>query len=477
MQGTGQTAVFATAGLLAVVMVSTPRVAAAANSSSSTSPIPLGPTHAYSVAVAAGASCTIHPEGVTNDPRSATMIAQDDGKVRFDFASPAIVSAWGTRLTLDCVLSNASTTQLVDLNDGSTFTTESANDLAPKKTGVRPPLTGDPTSVTINQLLQGHYPLRPDASDPHYAMWLKQVTTSINRYQAVHVTILGLHNTGPYKGGWTQVDENWAGFIQAASGFTFDPGPYANGSFLSQDLYGGYEAFMRAPEGLNCFSGNSCDPSSYWAGTGGAWVSGFGTFSPALLQSGFTYQIQSGFPQLTIFDEYYPGEVNAFMPPPSPLNPGDVLLVEGYDGDANCNYTTSQPTSGCFIFENCSEPAPYGWVLDDWPPQPFPTIWPPGTPQAGQPVTWLPATAEYISEWHGGGTNMDATGVVMEGQALDLAGNWHTDPGSSSATDPYVAFLSMDGNQEICCEPSWANGTLNTPEDPMYFTEYQCGPN
>jgi hypothetical protein len=81
-------------------MVCTPRVAAAANSSSSASPIPLGPTHAYSVAVAARASCTIHPEAVTNDPRSATMIAQDDGKVRFDFGSPAIASAWGTRRSL-----------------------------------------------------------------------------------------------------------------------------------------------------------------------------------------------------------------------------------------------------------------------------------------------------------------------------------------------------------------------------------------
>jgi hypothetical protein len=403
------------------------------------------------------------------------MIAQDDGKVRFDFASPAIASAWGTRLTLDCVLSNASTTQLVDLNDGSTFTTESANDLKPKKTGVRPPLTGDPTSVTINQLVQGHYPLRPDASDPHYAMWLKHVTTSVNMYQAVDVTLLGQHHTGPYQGGWTTVDENWAGFVQAASGFNFDAGPLANGSLLSQDLYGGYEVFASAPQAQGCFSGTHCDGSSYWAGTGGAWVGNANSsFPPALLQNGFQFQNNQGFSQLTIFDEFYPGDVNVAMLPP-PLSPGDTLLFEGFDGDANCNYTTAQPTYGCFLFENWSEPSPGGWVIEDW--RQFPTIWPPGTILAGQPVAWFPATAEYISEWHpGAGTNVDATGFVMEGGAYDLAGNLHHDPGSSSATDPYVVFESMDASQEICCIPSWANGTINTPEDPMYFTEYQCGP-
>src|ERR1700733_5434627 len=106
MQDVRETAVFTAAGLFAVVTLSTP-LAAAGNAAATPDTVPTGPTHAYSVAIAPGASCSIHPEGITNDPsRSATVIVRDDGKVRFDVA-PAAAAAWGTRLTLHCVLSNA----------------------------------------------------------------------------------------------------------------------------------------------------------------------------------------------------------------------------------------------------------------------------------------------------------------------------------------------------------------------------------
>jgi hypothetical protein len=411
MQGTGQTAAFAAAGLLGVVMTATPR-AAAGNGSSSVTPVPVGPTHAYSVAVAPGASCSIHPEGVTNDPsRNTTLIAPSDGKVRFDIA-PAAAAAWGTKLTLDCVLSNASQSHLVDLNDASTFTLESANDLKPVKTGVRPPLTGGPTALTVSQLVQGHYPLRPDASSPLYAKWLQRVSTSVDMYEVVMVTVLGLRMSAPYQGAWVGVDWPWAGFVQDPSGFSIDPNtdfPWANGSFLSQNLFGGYEALASGPSPHGCFTGQICDESGFWVGTGGAWVgNGSNNFAPALLQSGFT--VVNGGLQVALFDEYAPNDINQGQLPS--FDSDDLIFLEGYDGDANCNYTTSTPTNGCFLFEDWSGA---GWTFQDI-PRPFPTT----DPMTGKSVAWLPATAEYISEWHPGSTNDDVTGQYIEGGALDL---------------------------------------------------------
>jgi hypothetical protein len=459
MQGAGQTSAFV-AGLVAVATLSTSAAAAGSSSSSSSGPT-LGPTHAYSVVVGAGASCSIHPQGVTNDSsRITTLIAHDDGKVRFDIA-PAAATSWGAKLALDCNLSTASQTFVVDLNDSSTFASESAADLRPVKTGVRPPLTGDLTAIPVTQLVQGRYPLRPDVNSPLYAKWAQHVTAAVDQYRAVPVTMLGLRNTGPYKGAWTQLDENWSGFVQAAGGFTDGTTsgfPFVNFTLSASDLYGAYEALALAPDPQGCWTGESCDDSSFWAGTGGAWIgSDSDSFSPALLQNGFQF-FYGGV--LALFDEFYPNGVNAFSSPDT-LNPGDTVFLEGFDGDADCNYTTSTPTNGCFVWENWSEGL---WSISDV--QPFPTG-----------ATFWPASAEYISEWHPGSTNDNATGEEMEGTALDLNGTWHPDPGGSSATDPYVAFWGLDDDVRPCCEATWANGTQNTPEDPMEFTNYQCGPN
>lgn len=467
MRTTGKTAVLAAA----VVMVSTPRAAAAGNGSQA-SPVPVGPTQAYSVTISHGASCSIHPEGITNDPsRNVTLVARDDGKIRFDIV-PSAAAAWGTRLTVDCVLSNASQSHLVDLNDPSTFKSEAGTDLQPVKTGVRPPLTGDLTAIPMNQLLQGHYPMRPDVSSPFYAKWVQQVTTSADIFRAVPVAALGLYNTGSFVTGTTQPDQNWSGFVQAAAGFTVNNGyPYANPSLSLSDVYGGYKALTLVPNGQGCWQAGNCDESSFWAGVGGGYLWGGTAGNSAktsLLQNGFAWFFGQ---DLELFYEFWPGPVFTFQSVAQyPLNVGDEILLEGYDGDANCNYTTSAPTNGCFAWFNFSEPG--GWVQWDYAP------WVQTNPMTGESAQWFPATAEYISEWHpGGGINDNITGEVMEGTALDLAGNWHPDPGSSSATDPYAVFWGQDNNRRLCNIVEWANSTVNSPQDPMYFSPLQCGPN
>jgi hypothetical protein len=389
------------------------------------------------------------------------VIAPADGKIRFDVA-PAATAAWGTRLTLDCALSNASQTFLVDLNDSSTFTSESAADLQPIKTGVRPPLTGDLTAIPASQLVRGQYPLRPDANSPIYTKWAQHVTTSVDLYRAIPVSILGLHNYGAHHGNWGAIDQNWSGFVQAAGGFTNGTTsgyPYVNFALSGSDLYGAYEALSLAPDPQGCWTGESCDDSSFWAGTGGAWVgSDADSFSSALLQHGFQFMYGG---VLTLFDEFYPNNTNA-VAAPGPLSPGDAILLEGYDGDGDCNYTTSTPSNGCFTWENWSEGA---WAISDV--QPYPSG-----------ATFWPASVEYISEWHpGSGTNDNATEEQMVGTALDLNGTWHPDPGGSSATDPYVVFFGVDADVDPCCYATWDNGTTDDPEDPMKFENFQCGPN
>jgi hypothetical protein len=410
--------------------------------------------------MAPGTSCSIHPEGVTNDPSlSETLVAHEDGKVRFDIAHAA-ATAWGTRLSLDCATNNASQSYLVDLNDNSTFTSESATGLQPVKTGVRPPLTGDLTAIPNSQLVQGHYPMRPDVGSSLYANWVKAVSSSADLYGGVPVAILGQHNQGSYVSGYTAPEQNWDGVVQSANGFNTSSGyPFVN---HSSTLYTGYQAFTLAPNPQGCFMGSSCDDSSLWAGTGGAWVSGSPTFSPALLQNGFT------FPEGFIFEffaEFYPGGVDAYQPY-NTLASGDLMFIQGFDCDANGYYTTSQPAYGCFSWQDLSQNPQ--WV--EYSHEAYPT----GT-------TWFPASAEYVSEWHstalGGGDNDNVSDEAMLGQALDTNGHWHPDPGNSSGTDPYVVFFSMDANYRTCGEVAWQNGTINNAQDAMHFTTYACGPN
>jgi hypothetical protein len=461
MQRRIQTAAPGAVALFAVVMVSTSLAAAQSGSAlvppssrSNANAAPPGPTHAYSIATVPWTSCSIHPEGITNDPsRSETVVARDDGKLRFDIASAA-TTAWGTRLTVDCVANN--TSYFVDLNDSSTFTSESAADLQPVKTGVRPPLTGNLTAISMSQLAQGSYPFRPDVSSSLYSLWVQAVSRSVDIYRAVPVTILGMHNTGAFVSEYKFTDLNWGGVVQSANGFDY---PYVN---QSPTKYSAYDVYALAPSPQGCWGQSPCDDSSFWAGTGGTYVSQ--TVYGALMQNGFQFPFGS---TLDLFAEFYPGPVNEFQAAHI-LNPGDLLLIQGYDGDANCNYVQSAPTNGCFAWEDLSQG---DWVENDT--EAFP---------AGSP--WLPVSAEYISEWHKynaqnqtGGTNDNVTEEQMFGGAIDTNGAWHYDPGNSQGTDPYEVDVSTDAQNRLCTGVKWENGTINTAVDPMFFTTYQCGPN
>ncbi len=105
----------------------------------------------YTWAVGIALPCTL--EGASNDPiRVGEIHAGTDGEARF-FPPPG---TWGTRLALDCTLEASSQGHYhVDLNDSSTFKKLGSSDLAPHPTGfIRPPLTGDLSAISINDLLR-----------------------------------------------------------------------------------------------------------------------------------------------------------------------------------------------------------------------------------------------------------------------------------------------------------------------------------
>jgi hypothetical protein len=108
----------------------------------------------------------------------------------------------------------------------------------------------------------------------------------------------------------------------------------------------------------------------------------------------------------------------------------------------------------CFLFEDTTQ----DWYFEGGgsltQTQPFPS------------AALVPTTMEYVAEKNTGLINAGYGATTMTGGAYDLNGNFHADPGIGN--DPYVFFQQSDSNGPVT-QAVWANGTINSPADPMYF--------
>jgi hypothetical protein len=126
-----------------------------------------------SVAVPAGNTCALHPEGNPDLTQSIPVHADEDGVVRFQAVRPTLPNSVD-RLALDCTDSYGNAqTYSVDLRAEETFAPRPFDPLR-TTLAVRPALTGDPLSYTQEELIKAGYGLRPDptGNPDGYRRWL-----------------------------------------------------------------------------------------------------------------------------------------------------------------------------------------------------------------------------------------------------------------------------------------------------------------
>jgi hypothetical protein len=408
---------------------------------------------AAAIRVPPGTTCSIHPEGASNDPSriDSTAAAEDDGEIRF-YAPPP---NWGKKLTLDCSLDGSSQGQyFVDLNAPSTFVRKSAPDLAAtvKVVGKTSGLTGDLSALSPIDLLQRGYPPPPNrVTQPDlYSLWTQSVSRPATRYKFPPVLAPGLRGNG--LPGGSSCSGAWTGFTQAAVGFT-STNCLTNFATSNSQLYESYVANTIVPQANSC-PGGPCT-TLIWAGIGGGHelfdgeeLGGNGTPSN-LIQHGF---LVGGSNNVQYYWEYFGG--SAFHLPiawPAPIMAvGDpvALVGAGWSGN-NCSGTVDPSAPyACFYWYDLKNNN-YGYAYAQKP---------------SNGIFW-PATAEYVVEVPAGSSgNATYNAVTMTGYAVDWNGNAHYDPGSQSGTDPYIPNQQGDFNSAF-----WANLSTNNAVDPMIF--------
>ena len=432
---------------------SSARVSATTNSEAKATSPSEEENFSYAITVSAPplATCTVRPEGVTDDPARTSIVPADaEGEVRF--YPPR--KAWGSRLTVECGLNEgAKSRHVVDLNDSSTFGRKSSSEIAARRTGVRPALQGDLSAMSLSDLLVQGYPPRPDAvqSPKKYANWVQGVTRPIEMFAAVPVAMLG-HKAGTYEGTYDSPPINgWTGFVQTASGFTGYNSSLGGDPANAGTLYDVYEAVISVPTSL-CNAPMPYCGTALWAGIGGYPTTFFGILSPELIQSGITLQ-GTGIANTHLFAEYTPGgSMEVPLPPGDQLSVGDQVEVWGWSAtDKSCATISSGGQFACFGYQDFTA----NWALSYKP----------------QPATggiWFPTTAEYVAEKPTDdeqASNYDY--AIIEGGAFDSNLTWHADPGSG--TDPYIYVEQIGASSKPISTAEWDNGTVNSPADPMFF--------
>jgi hypothetical protein len=353
---------------IVTMMAGTAYAQPAASTSSSTGAIDFA--HPMFIQEEPGAQCTIHPQGAQS-PADSIDADPVSGKVRF-FAPP---SSWGTVLEADCSNKQYTKTYVVNLADVSTYTLD-LEALQKPSISIRPALTGDPQTLTMEEILSGGYPPRPDAirNPKAYQRWIETVSTPRPIAHIAFSTALG-RAADNFKGdydynsyvedgpAWTGRAMDVAGWQSiSANSFTY----LTEGSATyapSGNIYPYLDYFMAtyAPTSFYCPVGLS-SASCYgflWGGMGGL-ESESGISNGNLLQSGLEFQPADtsgdGNGYSAIFVEYFPGpilvgnSVGYF-----PFNQGEQIQTWGWTQDygTNCPDFSGFPVTGnvaCFNF-------------------------------------------------------------------------------------------------------------------------------
>jgi len=173
-----------------------------------------------SVRVNVGTSCMLHPEGVTDPKQSIHVGVDEDGVARFEAARATSQSSID-KLTLDCTDSSGNgQSYSVDLRSDETF---APRPFDPSLTTLklRPALTGDPQSFTVEELVSAGYGLRPDpkANPDGYARWLATATIPAHLLRSTPSRVPStMHRASEINAGVHDVPNNyWTGPVLKGS--------------------------------------------------------------------------------------------------------------------------------------------------------------------------------------------------------------------------------------------------------------------
>jgi hypothetical protein len=431
---------------------------------------------AVTLSIAPWSQCTVHPEGIPNDPtRSARISADAKGTIRFS-PPPA---RWGTRLSLSCAVDPAPPVNyVVDLNDPTTFARRSTAELVARKVGVRPAFQGDPMAVTAEELRREGYGLRPNPvrAPRMHARWLQTVSKPFDIYEGSPVSQLdGAYSAASYVG---TTNSNWSALSQSANGFTLKSEPASGFNFpiyvtsTSNILYWTFQSWMNVPSSFNC-NGASCD-TGLWSGIGGGWTASNNTTPSSLIQAGLSLAAGAYQP----FFEFYPNNRQHFgsLPPGDFLEPGDEVDVYAYASKSgNCQayqYATDGTAPfACFQFSNDTR----SWTIFGF--SPYPTA---PDPLTGMQAPYFPSLFSFAAEVRD--QNVQYGTATMSGVAYDLQQNAHYDSGDTTGTcsdtscgpgDPYIITTQPGSNGQPLSTVTMGNGQLSPPADPITFTFQQ----
>jgi hypothetical protein len=381
------------------------------------------------------AQCVVHPDGKAAP--SYTIQTDDLGVARFREAPEAPPVWGGTALSLDCTANGATSSYPIDLTDPNTYQIPSI-EAAPPTPIIIPPLTGDLTRYTDNQLISMGYPPPPDPKSHSYETWKHIVTTPQKTYNVAPIPILKDRTSGASDNTDTLGSVIWGG----------------EGLHQSPAVYVRAWANFTVPSITNDHIDSQ---TSQWVGLGGV--------SPdcALIQAGiemdlgYVYKFGGGtFPVQTYFAwiEYFPDDPYELDPSIYPVAAGDQMAVQVWATDANGHITGNGPwVYGGFYVSNSSKNWKYQ-IPTQAPPVPVPTVQKKNCPY---PNVYHGETAEWIIE-RKGTTITCAPSDTYQGTTGPL-----TDFGGGYRVDMFGQGEHSDGG--------WGDFSTDTQAD---FNMYNC---
>jgi hypothetical protein len=196
-----------------------------------------------------GAWCNVHPPNLADIDNTIPVVADPWGAARFR----AVIAQPGdpvTSLEADCQdAAGAAATYAIDLTATATFAPVPRPVTAPPNAILRPALQGDPTTYSVEELLDGHYGMRPDplGAPTLYAAWLKGATTP----------------TWVLKGSGRPMP------ISGASTITDNPPPGWSGLMWTDATFDLVEWTLTVPNASACSGSGCCTAAYLWGGMGG----------------------------------------------------------------------------------------------------------------------------------------------------------------------------------------------------------------
>jgi hypothetical protein len=337
--------------------------------------------------------------------------------------------------TLDCDESGATVRHSFDLAGPKTFVPAVAR-VAAVAHKVLPPLT-DPMSKSQSELIQEGYGLRPDPSSPLFAKWAEVVSKPL--------TVVAPRS----------VPNPWASNEPA----TFTTSRIWDGIALNKRntrYWAAIGAFTIPTFTAQANQGNTYH-NGLWPGVGGDTID---TGERQLIQDGIDFQSNGVVNTYYLWTQYVPDETFAHVIPGFVPRAGDSMLVEAWEGDADCNFYGIFGGSGyaCFqIFDYTqSGTAVY------YPFQPGQN----DNPHIqGDSNTFGGFTCEGIMERQSDGRYLASwTSASMEFGCYDAIGGFH-----EAFSDPFfLKWMSRDGAQS-----NYLAGSAKTGDDTESFYWYQ----